>query len=959
MDIAGQKQMVDELQKWNRALLVISKCHQAMLHASNEMELLSEICRIVVDIGGYRMAWVGYAEDDEAKTVRPVAQAGFEEGYLDSLNISWADVEHGQGPTGTAIRTGVPCLVNDVTGDPRFLPWREEARKRGYSSNQSFPLKQGDKVFGALAIYSAMPDAFNDEETQLLNSLAENLACGITMLQVRHARELAEEKARQSEARYRGLFQNRHIVMLIINPEDGRIVDANPAAVDYYGWELAELCQMNISQINLLTAQEIQSEMNLANKQQRNYFLFRHRLADGSIRDVEVFSSPIPFDDTFLLYSIINDITERTLMETTLQESERRLRSITEQIVEMVYVTDDQGRLTYLSSVIENLFGYNAQEVIGHFFTEYLAEEEVPKALVIFKNAVQDYLTDQVTELLFRKKNGSLFFGEVHVCHFVGHGSSGMIGLIRDVTDRKRYEQEILESKEFLKDIYDEVNLSIFVVDVLPDGTYRFKGINPVHEILTGISSDEIAGKTPEQLLPPVFAEQVIHHYNECVREGHSIHYEEYLPFMGKETLWETVLNPVCNETGTIHRIIGTSTDITGRLKNEEERAKLEVQLQQSQKMEMVGRLAGGIAHDFNNMLTVILGHSEMALEHFHPSEGAYADLEAIHQAATRSANLTRQLLAFARKQIVIPKVLELNTAVEELLPMLRRLIGEQVTLVWIPDSQNSRLNIDPSQIDQILVNLCINARDAITGNGSITIESGSLSAPTIASEVSGAEDRFVEYVTLSVRDDGCGIDQNDLEHIFEPFFTTKELGKGTGLGLSMVYGIVKQNNGTIECQSEPGKGTTITIHLPLYRVESTVDHEAKPEQLTPKGHQTILLVEDERPILNLCKLLLERNGYNVIAAATPKEALITVENYNGTIELLLTDVIMPEMNGAELSKKLRVYRPELKTLFMSGFTADVIANNSVLASGVNFIQKPFSTKSLSSAVYNILHSRT
>ena len=954
MDRTRQKQQAAELHTLNRALQAINNCNRALLHANEEMELLHEICRIVVETGGYKMAWVGYAEDDEEKSVRPVAQAGFEEGYLQTVKLSWADVEHGQGPTGTAIRTGLPSVINDVLEDPRFLPWRKEAIKRGYTSNQSFPLKQGDKVFGALAIYSVMPDAFNAEETKLLTSLADNLAYGITMLQTRKARKLAEEELRQSEARYRSLFQNKHTVMLIIDPDDGTIVDANPAAVAYYGWELAQLRQMNIREINLSTAQEVKSEMENVFKHKKTCLLFRHRLADGSIRDVEVFSGPIPFHDKSLFYSIINDITERVQMEHALQASERRFRSITEQIVEMVYVTDDKGRLTYVSSVMEEMFGIDAHEAIGHLFTDYLAEEEISRALAIFSNALQDHLTDLVIELQLKKKNGSLFVGEVHVRHYSDQVSYGMIGLIRDVTDRKRYEQEILESKEFLKDIYDAVNHSIFVVDVLPDGTYRLKGVNPCHEKLTGLRSDAIAGKAPEEFLDPAIAESVTHHYGDCIRAGKSIHYEELLPFQGKETLWETVLNPVCDGNGSIHRIIGTSTDITERRQTEEERSKLEVQLQQSQKMEMVGRLAGGIAHDFNNMLTVILGHSEMALELFDPSETVYGDLEAIRQAAARSADLTRQLLAFARKQIVVPKVLELNTAVEELLPMLRRLIGEHISLVWIPDCKNSQVNIDPSQIDQILVNLCVNARDAITGNGRITIESGSHSAPKIASKASSPEDRPISYVTLSIRDDGNGIDPNDLEHIFEPFFTTKDLGKGTGLGLSMVYGIVKQNNGTVECQSEPGKGTTITIHLPLYHAEATVDHAAKPEQLSYKGHQTILLVEDELPILNLCKLMLERNGYLVLATATPLEALMAAENYKGTIDLLLTDVIMPEMNGSELSKKLRLRRPELKSLFMSGFTADIIANNSVLDHGVNFIQKPFDIKSLTKAVQTI-----
>jgi len=412
----------------------------------------------------------------------------------------------------------------------------------------------------------------------------------------------------------------------------------------------------------------------------------------------------------------------------------------------------------------------------------------------------------------------------------------------------------------------------------------------------------------------------------------------------------------VFNEEGVADFIAGSFVDVTKQKQNERERAMLTDQLQQSQKMEMVGRLAGGIAHDFNNMLTVILGHSEIALELFNPSEKAYAYLEAIHNAATRSAELTRQLLAFARKQIIIPKILELNTAVEGLLPMLRRLIGEHITLAWIPDCKNAHINIDPSQIDQILVNLCVNARDSITGNGKITLECRTQTVTDIASKVDNSKLLTVDSVTLSVQDDGCGIEQEDLEHIFEPFFTTKELGKGTGLGLSMVYGIVKQNNGTIECRSERENGTIFTIHLPLHKAQSETVDETQAEQLTHKGCQTILLVEDERPVLKLGKLILERNGYSVIAAETPGEALSKAKNYQGTIDLLLTDVIMPEMNGSELSIQLHETRPELKTLFMSGFTADIITSNNMLDSCINYIQKPFSIKSLTTAVYDILN---
>ncbi len=685
-------------------------------------------------------------------------------------------------------------------------------------------------MFGVVTIYSAFSNAFDAEEILLLTSLADNLSYGIKMLQTRKARELAENKLQRSEARYRSLFQNHHTVMLIIDPLDGAIVDANPAAVTYYGWDQAELCRMKISQINMLTEQEVISEMELAKKHKTNYFIFRHRRADGSIRDVEVYSGPISFSEKPLLYSIINDITERLQVETALRDSERRFRSITEQIVEMVFVTDNKGRLTYASSVIEQMFGYNAYEAKGHFITEYFAEEEIPRALVIFHDIMQDCLTDQIHEFKFVKKNGSLFYGEVHLRYYQDQDSVGMIGLVRDTT------------------------------------IYR---------------------------------------------------------------------------------------------QNQEASAKLEAQLQQSQKMEMVGRLAGGIAHDFNNMLSVILGHSEMGLELLDPSQELYTDLEAIRNAATRSADLTRQLLAFSRKQIVLPKILELNAAVEELLPMLQRLIGENIKLVWIPDNQLPLLKIDPSQIDQILVNLIVNARDAITGNGRITLKSSSLPVSGSPSEACSNEEECVGYVTLSVIDDGCGIDQNDIVHIFEPFFTTKEQGKGTGLGLSMVYGIIKQNNGTIDCQSEPDKGTTFTIYLPTYRASLKTERISPPEQLRGKPHQTILLVEDEPSFLNLCKHMLESNGYNVLDAGTSAEALRIAKNYQGRIELLLTDVIMPEMNGSELSKKLFASRPDLKTLFMSGFTADVITHNTLLDTKINFIQKPFSIKSLNKAIDKILNSIT
>jgi PAS domain S-box-containing protein len=775
-------------------------------------------------------------------------------------------------------------------------------------------------------------------------------------------RKLTEDDLRMSRARVNFILDSSHVGLWDLNLQD-YTAHSSLEHARIFGYEtipsdwslekfLSHVVEDDRTRIEILIRNSI--------KKQENYsFECRIRRVDGELRWLSVYGA-VQFDGNqkpCFISGIMQDITERKMAEEALAASERKFRSIAEQISDVVFITDQNGITTYVSPAVETIAGYNTDDVIGHSFIEFVYEEDIERAVSSFTEGLINPRRDDVIELRYNKKDGSIFYAEIHVQYYEDQGFIGYVGLIRDISGRKKYEQELIESKQFLKNIYDEVNYSIFVVDVLHDGSYQYKGINPRHETLTGIRSDEITGKTPEQLLPPAVAESVIRHYDDCMRAERSIQYEESLQFKGNVSMWETVLNPVRDENGTIFRIIGTSTNITERRQIEEERVKLEAQLQQSQKMEMVGRLAGGIAHDFNNMLTVILGHADMAVEEMDPSLAAYADFDAIRQAAIHSADLTRQLLAFARKQIIIPKVIELNTAVAEMLPMLQRLIGENITLVWIPGCKNSHIKIDPSQIDQILVNLCVNARDAITGNGRITIESSNQTVRNNRPAAGNTGDVSFAYVTLSVSDDGSGIDKKDLGHVFEPFFTTKESGKGTGLGLSTVYGIVKQNEGNIDCQSELGKGTTFKIHLPLFKVEVKNDQDAPLAQPVLKGHQTILLVEDEPSILKLCKLILERNGYNVLAFGSSADSIKAAESYNGTIDLLMTDVMMPEMNGSELTKKLLETRPGLKVLFVSGYTADVITHNMILDSGINFIQKPFNPKSLLTTIYNIFNS--
>lgn len=419
-------------------------------------------------------------------------------------------------------------------------------------------------------------------------------------------------------------------------------------------------------------------------------------------------------------------------------------------------------------------------------------------------------------------------------------------------------------------------------------------------------------------------------------------------------TIWVSLsARAVRDEGGRVLFIQGFVTDITARRQAEMERARLEEQFLQAQKMESVGRLAGGVAHDFNNMLQAILGNAALALEELPSDSPVRESLEEIQKSAQRSADLTRQLLAFARKQTISPRVLDLNGTITGMLKMLQRLIGEDVQLQWVPGVGLWPVRMDPSQVDQILANLVVNARDAIEGVGEVAIETRNVTldgSPSNWRPERGAGD----YVMLAVRDTGRGLAEEVKQHLFEPFFTTKGVGKGTGLGLATVFGIVTQNSGSIDVRSEPGQGTTFELFFP--RAEVCADAGRVPATCrSVQGVETVLLVEDEAQILNLGRRMLERRGYTVLTAGTPAAAITLAEQHPGSIDVLVTDVVMPGMNGKELRERLLAKHPGLKCLFVSGYTADVIAYRGVLDQGLAFLPKPFTAETLAAKLRDVL----
>ncbi len=402
-------------------------------------------------------------------------------------------------------------------------------------------------------------------------------------------------------------------------------------------------------------------------------------------------------------------------------------------------------------------------------------------------------------------------------------------------------------------------------------------------------------------------------------------------------------------------QVLSITVDMTEKKHAEQEREKLQRQLLQSQKMEAIGILAGGVAHDFNNMLGAIMGYAELTVSKIESSDPLSRNLNRILDATKRSANLTRQLLAFARKQTIAPVVFNLNESIEALLKMVRRLIGENIELIWLPSTTPCVVMMDTSQLDQIMVNLCVNSKDAIGNSvGRITIETKSVFFDESYC-TSHVDAKPGQYVLLAVSDNGCGIDKESLEHIFEPFFTTKGLGKGTGMGLATVYGIVKQNSGIIHVYSEPNQGTTIKIYIPYHNVEQ-IDAITEIFDDIPQGRgETILIVEDDPTLLEMSILMLEQLGYSVIPADTPNRAISIVQEESSKIDLFITDVIMPEMNGRELANILSGICPSIKQLFMSGYTANVIAHQGVLEKGVNFLHKPFTLKELATKIREVL----
>ena len=651
--------------------------------------------------------------------------------------------------------------------------------------------------------------------------------------------------------------------------------------------------------------------------------------------------------------TIIQDITPRKQTERELQESERKYRSLTDDVLDTtevgIFILDAAFNIVWVNRTMGRFFCFERDEVIGKPKRDLIRQsiarifEEPERFAATVLATYDDNTYTEQFECHVLPGEGREERWLQHWSQPVASGlyAGGRIEHYYDITERKQNEAQ----QRRLVSALEQSGESVLVTD--QNATILY--VNQAFERLTGYSWEDVAGQTPRILHSGKHSKTFYRAMWETLKRGEV--YRGRLVNRRKDGTHFTEdisIAPVTDDAGRIVNYVAVAQDVSDRLR-------LEAELQQAQKMETVGRLAGGVAHDFNNMLGVILGNAELALESLGSASPLRADLEEIIHAAKRSSEITQQLLAFARKQMVTPRVLDLNQAVDGMLKMLGRLVGENISLHWEPGAPAIIVEIDPSQLHQILANLCVNARDAITDVGVITIRTAIARVDAPLPDVQNHESAPGLYATLSVSDTGCGMDPETIAHLFEPFYTTKGVGKGTGLGLATVLGIVQQNNGFIRVGSEPWKGTVFTVHLPL-RDDAPEETAPEDREALPDGRgETVLIAEDEAAVLRLSRSILEKLGYTVLAASSPKEAWQLAENHAGTISLLLTDVIMPGMNGRDLAKLVRQKYPGVRCLFMSGYTANVIAHHGVLDDDVFFIQKPFSTQELAACVKKVL----
>jgi two-component system, cell cycle sensor histidine kinase and response regulator CckA len=808
----------------------------------------------------------------------------------------------------------------------------QEIQSKGYVQNREVLLKRID---GSVFYATANSHYYYDANGKVMG--VEGILHDV------NESKIAQEALKLSEERYRLLIENAGEAIFVI--QDFKIVFSNKRLSEILGYNSEYIIDKSLAEYIHPDDKETVFRRFMARVEGTPVDKpapFRVMANGGSYKWLEVDAVKITWDNNPATLNFATDVTERIIAQNNLKESEVKFRTIFEHSPEPAFLLTDI--FLDCNQMGCELWGYNREEIIGSTPIRFSPELQPDGRSSV--EASTEYINaalagdPQIFYWQHKRKNGSLIDTEVSLASMMIDARLVIHAIVRDISQRKRSEDTLRRLATAVEQSADGI--------VILDTNGAIQYVNPAYEKITGRLRDEVVGSTPEflqiknkesKLANDIWRKLTIGKTWSGTIESRK---KDGNPFSE-----EITISPVFNNAGTLINFVAVKRDITKQVS-------LEQQLMQSQKMEAIGRLAGGVAHDFNNLLTAIMGYSEILRGRLKGQDDLMADVEEIRKAGERAAALTRQLLAFSRKQIIQPRVLNLNSIVIDMNKMLKRLIGENIELVIEADKTLWPTKSDPGQIEQIVMNLTVNARDAMPAGGKLMIRTANVIKEELEDGLQAKLGQG-EYVRLSVADNGTGIPEDVKTHIFEPFFTTKEQGKGTGLGLSTVYGIVEQNKGILELESEIGTGTTFTIFLPRYA--DSIDQTRKIELSTDtlRGNEIILVVEDEEIVRNLTRRLLIDLGYEVLIASDPLEAVEICKNQNYKIQLMLTDVVMPNMSGDELAVHVKEMIPDIKVIFMSGYADSAFVQHEVLESQADFLQKPFNKDVLGAKIREVL----
>lgn len=779
----------------------------------------------------------------------------------------------------------------------------------------------------------------------------------IQLLQEIKERQRTEEQLRLSQQKYLNIFNLMPDMVGITRLADGLIIEVNAGFEHWTGWRADEAVGRTSLDLGLWDGETRSRALSrLRETGHLENFEFKLGTKSGEMRTALMYLTIIMVEGEECLYFMAHDVSELKQAQVVLENERSRLRILLQTIPALVWMKDTAGVYLACNNKFERFFGASSETIIGKtdydFVDSKLADffrENDQKAIAAAKPCVNEewitYADDGHRELLETTKT-SVHDSEGRLI--------GVLGIARDITENRRIEEELRVERLRFKNLVDSVDGIVWELDV---ESFTFTYVSGQAERLLGYPDE--AWYQPGFWVAHLHPEDRVWASNFCAdstsrQEDHDFEYR-FIAQDGR-TVWLHDIATVVVEDGRARWLRGIMVDTTESQLKEAEKLKLEAQLRQAQKMEAIGRLAGGVAHDFNNKLAVILGYAEMAQRGGAISERYQEYLGQIIKAANQSRDITRQLLAFSRQEVIAPRILDLNDLVRDSQNGFCRFIGEDIRIEVKPGDKLWPINMDPTQVDQIIMNLVVNARDAMQNGGLLIIETCNVHVDTTYA-LTDSEITPGKYVLLSVSDTGCGMNQEIIQHIFEPFYTTKEAGKGTGLGLATIYGIVTQNSGFVRVYSEQGNGTTFRIYFPCCG-ELLKSPEAVELELRPYCPASILLVEDDESVRDMVADILGGIGYTVHMAASPREAIEICANNEFRSDLLLTDVIMPGMNGSELSMRIKELHPDIRILFMSGYTAEIIDQKDILKEGVHFIHKPFNRATLHNTIQDILQKR-